>query len=78
MRKGGVVDPNSVNWAKYSGKNVPYTFRQEPGPHNAPGRIKFIFPNKYFIFIKDIYGRDREVLKGLNEEFTIWQTRAIN
>ena len=39
---------------------------------------KRVIQNKYFIFIKDIYGRDREVLKGLNEEFTIWQTRAIN
>jgi murein L,D-transpeptidase YcbB/YkuD len=33
--------------------------------------------NDNFIFIKDIYGRDRAVLEGLNEEFTIWQTRAI-
>ncbi len=158
-RKGRTVDPNSVNWSKYS-KSIPYTLRQEPGPHNALGRMKFIFPNKYFIylhdtpsqalfgrkdrafssgcirvdkdielaelllddpdkwnresiqklldtnktqrvnlptpktimllymtawfdendnfiFIKDIYGRDRAVLEGLNEEFTIWQTRAI-
>ena len=30
-----------------------------------------------FIFIKDVYQRDRQVLDGLNEEFTIWQTRAI-
>jgi murein L,D-transpeptidase YcbB/YkuD len=30
-----------------------------------------------YIFKKDVYGRDRQVLEGLNEEFTIWQTRAI-
>jgi murein L,D-transpeptidase YcbB/YkuD len=158
-RKGRDVDPQSVNWSKYS-KNIPYTLRQEPGPHNALGRIKFIFPNKYLIYLhdtpsqslfgqkdrafssgcirvnkdielaelllddpakwnrksilklldtnktlrinlpkpkpimllyftvmvdedgnyvfkKDVYDRDREVLEGLNEEFTIWQTRAI-
>jgi murein L,D-transpeptidase YcbB/YkuD len=158
-RKGRAVDPKSVNWSKYS-KNIPYTLRQEPGPHNALGRIKFIFPNKYFIYLhdtpsrslfgrkerafssgcirvdkdielaelllndpakwnrqsilelletnetlrvdlpkpktvmllyvtvsvdengnyifkKDIYKRDRPVLEGLNEEFVIWQTRAI-
>ena len=158
-RKGRTVDPKSVNWSKYS-KNVPYTLRQEPGPHNALGRMKFIFPNKYFIYLhdtpsqslfgrkdrafssgcirvendlelaeilladpdkwdrqsilevldtnetrrvdlprpksvmlfyatirfdkngnyifkKDIYDRDRRVLEGLNEEFTIWQTRAL-
>jgi murein L,D-transpeptidase YcbB/YkuD len=158
-RKGKIVDPNSVNWSKYT-KSAPYTFRQEPGPHNALGRIKFIFPNKYFIYLhdtpsralygrqdrafssgcirvqknielaelllddpekwnreaiqevidsnetqrvnlrkpktvmllyvtvwfdeknnvifkKDVYERDHQLLDGLNEEFTIWQTRAI-
>ena len=159
-RKGKTVDPNSVDWSQYT-KNVPYTLRQEPGPHNALGRIKFIFPNKHFIYLhdtpsrslfgrqdrafssgcirveknielaeillndpekwnreriqelidtnktqrvnlpkpkpvmllyvtiwfdennnlifkKDVYDRDQQVLDGLNEEFTIWQTRAIN
>jgi murein L,D-transpeptidase YcbB/YkuD len=68
-RKGRIVDPNSVNWSKYN-KNVPYTLRQEPGPHNALGRIKFIFPNKYFIYLHDtpsraLYGRkDRAFSSG--------------
>lgn len=159
-RKGRSVEPDSVDWSKYS-KGVPYTLRQEPGPHNALGRIKFIFPNKFFIYLhdtpsrslynrrdrafssgcirveknielaeilldepekwnresiqelldtnetrrvnlpkampimllyvtiwfdendmlifkKDVYDRDRQVLEGLDESFTIWQTRAIN
>ena len=159
-RNGRTVDPKSINWSKYS-KTVPYTLRQEPGPHNALGRMKFIFPNKYFIYLhdtpsqslferkerafssgcirvendielaeilladpvkwnrqsilevldtnktrrvdlpksksilliyatirfdkndnyifkKDIYDRDRAVLESLNEEFDIWQIRAIN
>jgi len=69
-RKGRVVNPNSIDWSKYSGKNVPYTFRQEPGPHNALGRIKFIFPNKHFIYLHDtpsrsLYGRkDRAFSSG--------------
>ncbi len=33
--------------------------------------------NGHYIFKKDVYERDRQVLEGLNEEFTIWQTRAI-
>ena len=27
--------------------------RQEPGPTNALGRIKFIFPNKHFVYLHD-------------------------
>ena len=159
-RKSRIVDPESVDWSRYK-KSVPYTLRQEPGPNNALGRMKFIFPNKHFIYLhdtpsralysrqdrafssgcirvqknidlaelllnapekwnregiqelidsnetkrvnlpkpksvillyvtnwfdqngniifkKDVYERDRQVLDGLKEEFTIWQTRAIN
>jgi murein L,D-transpeptidase YcbB/YkuD len=46
-QEGQVVDPNTVDWSQYQ-KTAPYTFRQEPGPHNALGRMKFIFPNKHF------------------------------
>ena len=56
-RKGRKVDPNSIKWSKYSGKSIPYTLRQEPGPHNALGRIKFIFPNKHFIYLHDTPSR---------------------
>ncbi|UCD88717.1 MAG: L,D-transpeptidase family protein [Desulfobacterales bacterium] len=56
-RKGRMVDPFSIDWSKYSGKNVPYMFRQEPGAHNALGRIKFIFPNKHFIYLHDTPSR---------------------
>ena len=68
-RKGRIVDPESVKWSKYK-KTAPYTFRQEPGPHNALGRMKFIFPNKHFIYLHDtpsraLYGRqDRAFSSG--------------
>ena len=50
---GKVVDPGSIDWARYAGGNFPYTIRQEPGPTNALGRVKFIFPNKHFVFLHD-------------------------
>jgi murein L,D-transpeptidase YcbB/YkuD len=34
--------------------------------------------NGDFILKKDVYERDGQVLEGLNEEFTIWQTRAVD
>jgi L,D-transpeptidase YcbB len=45
------VDPWSVDWASVS--RMPYQLRQDPGPTNALGRIKFMFPNKHSIYIHD-------------------------
>ena len=55
-RDGKIVDPATVDWQAYS-KGVPYTLRQEPGPNNALGRIKFIFPNQHFVFLHDTPSR---------------------
>jgi murein L,D-transpeptidase YcbB/YkuD len=49
---GRFVDPDSVDWNQYS-RGVPYTLRQDPGPNNALGTVKFIFPNKHFVFLHD-------------------------
>ncbi|MEZ5559780.1 MAG: L,D-transpeptidase family protein [Pseudomonadales bacterium] len=53
---GNVVDPHSVDWSTLKG--MPYTFRQEPGPNNALGRIKFMFPNEHFVFLHDTPNRE--------------------
>lgn len=47
--KNGVVDFINIDWKNYK----KYSFVQEPGPSNALGSVKFIFPNKYFIFFHD-------------------------
>ena len=41
--------------AKYIGstKKVPYRFVQYPGDSNALGRVKFMFPNKYAVYLHD-------------------------
>ncbi|MCB2213396.1 L,D-transpeptidase family protein [bacterium] len=44
------VDPATVDWSKTS---IPYSIVQSPGPHNALGAIKFMFPNKYNVYIHD-------------------------
>jgi len=54
-RSGKAVDPDSVDWNTLQG--MPYTFRQEPGPSNALGRIKFMFPNEHFVFLHDTPNR---------------------
>jgi len=53
-RDGSKVDPASVDWSKYrAGRLPPYQFVQRPGPTNALGRVKFIFPNSHFVFLHD-------------------------
>jgi murein L,D-transpeptidase YcbB/YkuD len=47
------VDPVTINWAKLTEKNLNFRIRQDPGPLNVLGRLKFIFPNKYEIFLHD-------------------------
>ena len=52
-REGNVVDQSSIDWSQYPGRSFPYMLRQEPGPDNALGQVKFIFPNKHFVYLHD-------------------------
>jgi murein L,D-transpeptidase YcbB/YkuD len=56
-RNGNQLDPTSIDFSKYSRGNFPFIIRQEPGPHNALGQVKFIFPNKYSVYVHDTPGR---------------------
>ena len=48
------VNPASVNWAAYRySKTVPYRFAQTAGTHNALGKVKFLFPNKFSVYMHD-------------------------
>jgi L,D-transpeptidase YcbB len=52
-RDGRNVDPGSIDFAKYTGGNFPYMIRQDPGPTNALGRVKIMFPNPYLVYLHD-------------------------
>ena len=52
-RRSGAID-----WQNATPANFPYTLRQPPGPDNALGRVKFIFPNQYSIFLHDTPSRE--------------------
>ncbi len=48
------INPASVNWAQYRySKTVPYRFAQPPGYKNALGKVKFLFPNKFSVYMHD-------------------------
>lgn len=47
------IDAATINWAKLTEKNLNFRIRQDPGPLNVLGRLKFVFPNIYEIFLHD-------------------------
>ncbi len=55
--RGKILDPATIDFSKYSESNFPFTVRQEAGPRNALGQVKFIFPNKYNVYLHDTPGR---------------------
>ncbi len=48
---GKVINSASINWNKYS--RIPYEVRQKPGNDNSLGKMKFLFPNSYSIYLHD-------------------------
>lgn len=52
-RSGNTVDQSTIDFAAISANNFPYTIRQEAGPWNALGVVKFIFPNKHSVYLHD-------------------------
>jgi murein L,D-transpeptidase YcbB/YkuD len=46
-------DPYLIDWESISNRNFPYILKQDPGEHNALGRIKFMFKNQWNIYLHD-------------------------
>lgn len=47
------INPLSVDWSQVSAAGFPFRLRQDAGNRNALGRIKFMFPNKFSVYIHD-------------------------
>ena len=52
-RNGRVVPRGAVNFAAYSARSFPFGLRQPPSDGNALGKVKFMFPNPYNIYLHD-------------------------
>ena len=52
-RNGKIVDAAGIDWSRYPAAGFPYMLRQDPGPKNALGRVKFMFPNKHAVYLHD-------------------------
>lgn len=51
-RNSEPIDPETIDWHSLK-RGFPYVLRQDPGKHNALGRIKFMFANPFSIYLHD-------------------------
>ncbi|MBI5895834.1 MAG: L,D-transpeptidase family protein, partial [Desulfobacterales bacterium] len=51
------VNPRQINWQLYSKGNFPFRLVQEPGTGNALGHLKFMFPNRFSVYLHDTPNR---------------------
>ncbi len=52
------VNPNTINWKEYlkpewENKELPYKIIEQSSSRNALGRVKFLFPNRYSVYMHD-------------------------
>jgi L,D-transpeptidase YcbB len=52
------INPHHIDWRKVNESNFYYRLRQDPGPNNALGRIKFMFPNRFNVYLHDTPSRE--------------------
>ncbi|MGI9247218.1 MAG: L,D-transpeptidase family protein [Steroidobacteraceae bacterium] len=67
---GREVNPYSINWQQYGPSRLPpYQFVQDPGPNNALGLVKVMFPNPYLVYLHDspaksLYDQDQRTFSS--------------
>jgi murein L,D-transpeptidase YcbB/YkuD len=52
-----VLDPHTIDWSAVTPERFAYKLRQGPGPGNALGHIKFMFPNPFNVYLHDTPAR---------------------
>ncbi|MCO6385568.1 murein L,D-transpeptidase [Aliihoeflea sp. 40Bstr573] len=67
-QQGRQISSSAIDWPRY-GANIPFNVRQRPGPGNALGELKIMFPNKHAIYMHDtpdrhLFTRDNRALSN--------------
>ena len=63
-----LVDPKTVDWKGVVAGKADVTIRQLPGPKNFMGRMKFMFPNQFGVYLHD--NPRRELFKEASRYFS--------
>ncbi|WP_093120081.1 L,D-transpeptidase family protein [Salinihabitans flavidus] len=51
--RGRTVNRSNVDFSQFNARNFPFDIKQPPSRSNALGLVKFMFPNKYNIYLHD-------------------------
>ena len=52
-RRGQRISRSAVDFTQFNARNFPFAMRQPPSRSNALGLVKFMFPNRYNIYLHD-------------------------
>jgi murein L,D-transpeptidase YcbB/YkuD len=50
---GTVIHPAAIDWDDLNPARLPFRVRQKPGRANAVGAVKFLFPNRFNVYLHD-------------------------
>lgn len=51
------IDPAGIDWKPLKPRDFRWRLRQDPGPLNALGQVKFMFPNPFDVYLHDTPAR---------------------
>jgi hypothetical protein len=52
------IDPAGIDWSLITAKNFDFRLRQDPCSLNALGQVKFMFPNRFNVYLHDTPSRE--------------------
>jgi murein L,D-transpeptidase YcbB/YkuD len=66
-RQSVVLDPKSIDWSDVDTADLKFRVRQKAGDDNSLGRVKFMFPNRFSVYLHDtpageLFGRSKRSL----------------
>ncbi|MGE3462195.1 MAG: murein L,D-transpeptidase [Pseudomonadales bacterium] len=70
------VPVDTIDWRQVSRETFHYELRQLPGPNNALGRIKFMLPNRFAVYLHDT--PDQELFDQQQRDFSSGCIRLAN
>lgn len=71
------IPAEQVDWPTVlAQRHFPYRFRQPPGPENPLGKVKFMFPNIFDVYLHDT--PQKELFKSTNRDFSSGCIRVEN